>query len=70
MPAYSERLNEGRNIEGNVVWKRKDIICGNSACVAESAAPARKSNESTIVTSIFEMEFAGSAGAIVDRGLD
>jgi hypothetical protein len=70
MPAYSERFDEGCNIERNVVWKRKDIICGDCACITKSAAPARKSNESTVVTSVFEMKFAGSTCAIVDCGLD
>ena len=70
MPTYSERFNEGCNIEGNVVWKREDIICRNCACVTKSTAPARESNEATIITSVFEAKFAGSTCAIIDCGLD
>lgn len=70
VPADREGLDEGTDLEWDVVGEMVQGGDGHDDVVCKAAAPATESDEAVLPAAVVEAFFAGAACAVVDDGLD
>lgn len=70
VPGDAQRLDEGADVERDVVGQGQDGAGGHDDGVTEPAAAARQADEAAVVAGVFGTAAAGAAGLAVNGRLD